>query len=88
MIVRIFKKKAYVMENFSKAPIPQYAELINIDDKPLTEIMSETQKLVNVTLPHYKWQIAERNFNTWLQTYFNLRPPWNVTYRIDNKEKA
>ncbi len=88
MIVRIFKKKAYVMENFSKAPIPQYAELINIDDKPLTEIMSETQKLVNVTLPHYKWQIAERNFSTWLQTYFNLRPPWNVTYRIDNKEKS
>ncbi|MBC8358590.1 MAG: hypothetical protein H8E54_06535 [Candidatus Aminicenantes bacterium] len=88
LIIRIFKEKVYVLEDLSQAAIPQYAELISIDDKPLKEIMSETRKFVNVTLPHYKWQIAERNFDKWLQTYFNLRPPWNVTYRIDNKEKT
>ncbi|NQT81236.1 MAG: hypothetical protein HQ555_12695 [Candidatus Aminicenantes bacterium] len=88
LIIRIFKEKVYVLEDLSQAAIPQYAELISIDNKPLKEIMSETRKFVNVTLPHYKWQIAERNFDKWLQTYFNLRPPWNVTYRTDNKEKT
>jgi hypothetical protein len=88
LIIRIFKEKAYVLEDLGQAAIPQYAELISIDDKSLKEIMSETRKFVNVTLLHYKWQIAERNFDTWLQTYFNLSPPWNVTYRIDNEEKT
>jgi hypothetical protein len=88
LIIRIFKEKVYVLKDLSQAGIPQYAELISIDNKPLKEIMSETRKFVNVTLLHYKWQIAERNFDIWLQTYFNLRPPWNVTYRIDNEEKT
>lgn len=86
--IRIFEEKAYVRQDFSDANIPQYAELVRVADKPVVEMLSETQKFINVTLPHYKRQIAERSFDTWLQTYFKFAPPWKIVYRFEGEEKT
>jgi len=85
--IRIFDEKAYVRQDFGDANIPQYAELVSIADKPVEEMLSETQKFINVTLSHYKRQIAERSFDTWLQTYFKFAPPWKIVYRSEGEEK-
>ncbi len=86
--IRIFEEKAYVLQDFSDTNIPQYAELVSVADKPVEEMLLEAQKFINVTLLHYKRQIAERTFDTWLQTFFKFAPPWKITYRFDGEEKT
>jgi Peptidase family S41 len=88
LALRILEGKTFVMEDYSDAGIPRTAELVSVAGRPVADMLAETQKLINVTLPHYKRQVAETMFGTWLQTYFKASPPWEVVYRFDGKEKT
>lgn len=87
LIIKIFKENVYVVQDLGPAGIPAYAELLSIDGKPVAEMIDDCWKFVNQTLPHYKRQIAEETFGTWLQAYFKNKPPWEVTYRYDGQEE-
>ncbi|GAF86929.1 unnamed protein product, partial [marine sediment metagenome] len=87
LIIKIFKENVYVMQDLGPAGIPAYSELLSIDGRPVAEMIDDCWKLVNQTLPHYKRQIAEETFGTWLQAYFKNKPPWEVSYRYDGQEE-
>ena len=88
LLIKIFKGKVYVIKDLSSAGIPEFAELLSIDGKPVAKMIDHCWKFLNQTLPHYKQQKAEENFGTWLQAYFKNKPPWEVTYRYDSQEET
>jgi len=85
--IKIYDGNVYVIQDLSPTGIPVYAKLLSINGKPVGEMIDECRKFVNQTLPHYKRQIAEQTFGTWLQAYFKNKPPWEVAYRYNGQEK-
>jgi hypothetical protein len=88
LAIRVYDGNVYVVRDLSPAGIPMYAELLSVNGKLAGEMIDECWKFVSQTLPHYKRQIAEETFGTWLQAYFKSKPPWQIVYRYAGQKES
>ncbi|UCD58598.1 MAG: hypothetical protein JSV16_05685 [Candidatus Hydrogenedentota bacterium] len=84
--LRVTGGRVFIEDTRNEYGIPQNTELLAINDRPVSWLLSEFIPLVNETLLHYKYQIIEENFDRLLQTYADMTPPWRIIYRHDEHE--
>ncbi len=86
--LRIFDEGVFVIRNLSDAGVPEQSELLEIDGRPMAELIGQYRKITNQTLAHYKRQMIEKNFGRWLQADSKIPPPWRIKFRHDSKEQT
>ena len=75
------KNRIFVGENLGENEFPERSEILSINGIPIQEMIQDTMKYVEGTLPHYKMVQWSRYLGLFLHTYFKMEPPWLVTYR-------
>lgn len=73
-------KRLFIENNYGENDLPARAEILAINGIPIKQMMDETMKYVDATLPHFKsmrWAFYLRYF---IQTYYRMQSPWDVTY--------
>ncbi|UCC83952.1 MAG: hypothetical protein JSW46_03175 [Gemmatimonadota bacterium] len=86
--VKIVDGVFYAAEDLSGSGIPSYAELVSIDEVPLSAVLAEIMPYQNNTLHHYKLQAIEEEFHFWLQARSRLEAPWDVEYVSDGELRS
>jgi hypothetical protein len=82
----IFNNRVFVKQDLSKSGIPEFAELLTINQREVKNLTAAVLPFINETLPHFKTQVLERQFGRWIIVYFKLMPPWEITYRFEDSE--
>jgi hypothetical protein len=59
-----------------------------VNGTPIRQMISETMKFVDGTLNHYKMVKWSSHFGLFLHTYYEMEPPWNVTFRHNGIEST
>jgi len=70
----------FVQNNFGENDIPIRAEILAINDTPLKQMMEETIKYVDATLPHFKRLRWASRLLFFIHTYYKMPSPWQVSY--------
>ena len=86
--LRILDEGVYVLRDRSDAGVPERAELLEIDGRPMADLIAQCWRFTNQTLPHYKRQILEKSFGHLLQALLEIPPPWRIGYRHEGLEQT
>lgn len=81
--VKIIEDEVYVVEKLGEDAVPAFAELLEIDGVPFSDIRSGLTKFWHSDLPQTHNNLFELSFYTYLNVYFDLRSPWEVKYKHD-----
>jgi hypothetical protein len=79
---------AYVLDNFNSATVPKYCSILEINQIPIENLLTECSPLFHTSLDHAKWRLFEDYFHFLLPVYLRVRPPWKVKYKLDSKVQA
>ena len=85
LCIRIIGDRAYVECSLGNDTIPPLAEVVAIDGMRVADMVAEVMKYQSPTLAHFKRRAIESSFGRWLQAYFRLRSPWELTYRHNDR---
>lgn len=83
--IKILGEKMFVEKNLGNTTIPEFSEILAINEVKAPLIWKRCQKYMNPPLPHAKVNMFERFISTILTTLFDMHSPWIVQYRSDGK---
>ena len=84
----IRQNKIYLSGDIGNYGIPEFAELISINDHPAGKLLETGMRLINQTLPHYREYMANKSFKMWLEKYLKISPPWTIKYKYMGIENS
>ncbi len=68
--------------------IPQYAEIVSINNIETNQIIQELSALISAEEYNYKKYHLNRNINILMGAYFNFPEQYKITYNYEGKEKS
>jgi hypothetical protein len=71
----------FVERDYGNTGIPERAEILSVDGIPVSRMQAEMLKYVPGTLPHLKQARFAELFPLFIQTYYKMPSPWQVTYK-------
>jgi hypothetical protein len=80
-LIGFIEDKLVNIQSIGDAPIPRYAEILEINGVAANRIWSECRKFLNPPLPHAKADLFEKYAPFYLTALLNLHSPWTIRYR-------
>ncbi|HMB25332.1 MAG: S41 family peptidase [Chloroflexota bacterium] len=72
--------RIFVKDNFGDNDLPERAEIVAINDVSIEQMTDDLLKYVPGTLPHFKHARLAQLLGMFIQTYYKMPSPWQVTY--------
>jgi len=79
--IRVVGEKMFVGKSLGDTTIPEFSELLEINNVQTRSIWKKCLKYLNPPLPHAKVNMFEKYISTILTTLFDMHSPWLVRYR-------
>lgn len=73
----------FVKDVVGDQPVPERAEILAVNGLSIEQVMDETMQYVPGTLPQLKQSRFAEFLSMFIQTYYDMPSPWEVTYRHD-----
>jgi hypothetical protein len=72
--------RIFVQDNYGKNDVPERAEILAINGVSIEQMSDDVIKYVPGTLPHFKPTVFAEQLGLFIQTYYKMPSPWQVTY--------
>ncbi|MBN2003749.1 MAG: hypothetical protein JXA21_10365 [Anaerolineae bacterium] len=73
--------RIFVKDNYGENDVPERAEIIAVNGVSVEQMRNETMKYVPGTLPDFKQAQFSKLLNLFIQTYYKMPAPWQITSR-------
>ncbi len=73
--------RIFVKDNFGENHIPKRAEILAVNGITIKQMVDDVMKFVPGTLAHLKQARFAEQLSLFIQTYYKMSSPWQVTYK-------
>ena len=72
--------RIFVKDNYSDNDVPERAEMLAVNEVSIEQMTQDVMRYVPGTLPHLKQARFAEQLGLFIQTYYRMKSPWQITY--------
>jgi len=85
---RIIENRFFIKGSINDSPVPEMAEVLEINGKPVSVIHNECLKYINYPIDHAKNIIMEKYIYYYTSFLYGMKSPWILKYKTGSEVKS